>query len=192
MHPAITSAVISGGLGQFKATRRTRPSASAARDFAAGGLISYGPNLERSADLRVAWPKLPRASSTLTALSSGGLENERTTPRATFRRGQLSLQSNEIFWQNEPNSEEIASSCQLRASICCRTRCFSAVFSAGGATTKPAPRAHNSRPRSICSGRVFRFLVLVSQTAITAWSGKFGRLEKQPTFISPHDPWVER
>jgi hypothetical protein len=45
-------------------------------------------------DLRVAWPKLPRASSTLPALSSGGLENERTTPRATFRRGQLSLQSN--------------------------------------------------------------------------------------------------
>jgi hypothetical protein len=63
------------------------------------------------------------------ALSSGGLENERTTPRATFRRGQLSLQSN--AWQ-EPNSGEIASSCQLRASICCRTRCFSAVFSAGG------------------------------------------------------------
>ena len=31
------------------------------------------------------------------------------------------------------DSEEIASSCQLRASICCRTRCFSAVFSAGGA-----------------------------------------------------------
>src|ERR1700730_11429068 len=27
----------------------------------------------------------------------------------------------------------LASSCQLRASICCRTRCFSAVFSAGGA-----------------------------------------------------------
>jgi hypothetical protein len=45
------------------------------------------------------------------ALSSGGLENERTTPRATFRRGQLSLQSN--AWQ-EPNSGEIASSCQLR------------------------------------------------------------------------------
>ena len=47
-----------------------------------------------AAGRRVAWPKLPRASSTLPALSSGGLENERTTPRATFRRGQLSLQSN--------------------------------------------------------------------------------------------------
>ena len=31
-----------------------------------------------------------------------------------LRRGQLSLQSNEIFWQNEPNSEEIASSCRFR------------------------------------------------------------------------------
>src|SRR4029077_12824325 len=51
--------------------------------------------LERSADLRVAWPKLPRASSTLPA-------NERTTPRATFRRGQLSLQSNEIFGRTNP------------------------------------------------------------------------------------------
>jgi hypothetical protein len=35
------------------------------------------------------------------------------------------------FWQHEPNSG-VASSCQLRAGICCRTRCFSAVFSAGG------------------------------------------------------------
>jgi hypothetical protein len=67
------------------------------------------------------------------------LENERTTPPlkiaapcATFRSGYLSLQSNKNFWQNEPNSGEIASSSQLRASICCRTRCFSAVFSAGG------------------------------------------------------------
>jgi len=31
-----------------------------------------------------------------------GLENERTTPRATFRRGQLSLQSNEIFGRTNP------------------------------------------------------------------------------------------
>src|SRR6476646_7116147 len=50
-------------------------------------------------------PKLPRASSTLPALSSGGLENERTTPRATFRRGQLSLQSNEIFGRTNPIPE---------------------------------------------------------------------------------------
>src|SRR6202035_3999062 len=56
-------------------------------------------------DLRVAWPKLPRASSTLPALSGGGLENERTTPRATFRRGQLSLQSNEIFGRTNPIPE---------------------------------------------------------------------------------------
>jgi hypothetical protein len=55
---------------------------------------------------RVAWPKLPRASSTRPALlSSGGLENERTTPRATFRRGQLSLQSNEIFGRTNPIPE---------------------------------------------------------------------------------------
>ena len=47
----------------------------------------------------------PRASSTLPALSSGGLENERTTPRATFRRGQLSLQSNEIFGRTNPIPE---------------------------------------------------------------------------------------
>jgi hypothetical protein len=113
------------------------------------------------------------------------LENERTTPRATFRRGQLSLQSNEIFWQNEPNSEEIASSCQLRASICCRTRCFSAVFSAGGATTKPAPRAHNSRPRSICSGRVFRFR---SQSRIKRSAGQTPKL----TDLSVSQPWMAR
>src|SRR5271166_5227925 len=59
---------------------------------------SHGPSYR-------AHPRLPPA------LSSGGLENERTTPRATFRRGKLSLQSNEIFRQNEPNSGEIASSC---------------------------------------------------------------------------------
>ena len=33
------------------------------------------------------------------------LENERTTPRATFRRGQLSLQSNEIFGRTNPIPE---------------------------------------------------------------------------------------
>src|ERR1700681_3124810 len=43
--------------------------------------------------------------STLPALSSGGLENERTIPRATFRRGQLSLQSNEIFGRTNPIPE---------------------------------------------------------------------------------------
>ena len=68
-------------------------------------------------------PKLPRASSSLPALSSGGLENERTTPRATFRRGKLSLQSNEIFGRTNPIPERS----RRRAS-----RCFSAVFSAGG------------------------------------------------------------
>jgi hypothetical protein len=30
------------------------------------------------------------------------LENERTTPRTTFRRGQLSLQSTEIFGRTNP------------------------------------------------------------------------------------------
>jgi hypothetical protein len=73
-----------------------------------------------------------RASSTLPALSSGGLENERTTPRATFRRCQLSLHSNEIFGRTNPIPERSRRRAQLRASICCRTRCFSAVFSAGG------------------------------------------------------------
>src|ERR1700730_6540642 len=41
---------------------------------------------------------LPGESSTLPA-------NERTTPRATFRRGQLSLQSNEIFGRTNPIPE---------------------------------------------------------------------------------------
>src|SRR6202030_4171659 len=34
-----------------------------------------------------------------------GWENERTTPRATFRRGKLSLQSNEIFGRTNPIPE---------------------------------------------------------------------------------------
>src|SRR5580700_11103375 len=41
---------------------------------------------------------LPGESSTLPA-------NERSTPRATFRRGQLSLQSNEIFGRTNPIPE---------------------------------------------------------------------------------------
>src|ERR1700720_4180027 len=71
-----------------------------------------------------------------------GLENERTTPRATFRRGQLSLQSNEIFGRTNPIPER-----SRRRANCAqafgRTRCFSAVFSAGERsriTQSPAPR----------------------------------------------------
>jgi hypothetical protein len=44
------------------------------------------------------------ASSTLPALSSG-LENERTTPRATIRRSQTTCNQNEIFGRTNPISE---------------------------------------------------------------------------------------
>ena len=61
-------------------------------------------------------------------------------------RGQLSLQSNEIFWQNEPHRDR-APSCQLRASICCRTRCFSLHVPV--APPRNPRRGGGSRPRSI-------------------------------------------
>src|ERR1700738_324838 len=73
------------------------------------------------------WPLAARAQQGARVLRVGfvGMQPPDAAIYVAFRKRMAEL--------GYRDSEEIASSCQLRASICCRTRCFSAVFSAGGA-----------------------------------------------------------
>src|ERR1700726_5226403 len=66
------------------------------------------------------------------ALSSGGLENERTTPRATFRRGQLSLQSNEIFGRTNPIPERSRRRANCAQAFVAGPAVFPLYFQRGG------------------------------------------------------------